>query len=162
MVLASGDLLEAVRSGWLTFSKLLQYDVGDGTRVKFWKHVWCGDCTLKDTFLDLYCLSRARDSLVAKVMCWSGGMIHWNFYFRRSPQDWEEESFDRFMDIVYSWKVWRVGPDKVCWKPARSRYFEVRGFHLSFPWRLVWQSKVPPRVAFFPWSASLGKILYCS
>ena len=24
-----------VRSGWLNFSKLLQYDVGDGTRVKF-------------------------------------------------------------------------------------------------------------------------------
>ena len=35
MVLASGDLLEAVRSGWLTFSKLLQYNVGDGIRVKF-------------------------------------------------------------------------------------------------------------------------------
>ena len=30
---------------------------------------------------------------------------------------------------------------------------------ISFPWRLVWQSKVPPRVAFFSWSASLGKIL---
>ena len=102
MVLASGDLLEAVRSGWLTFSKLLQYDVGDGTRVKFWKHVWCEDCTLKDTFLDLYCLSRARDSLVAKVMCWSGGRIHWDAKFRHSPQDWEQESFDLFMDMVYS------------------------------------------------------------
>ena len=124
--------------------------------------MWCGDCTLKDTFLDLYCLSRARDSLMAKVMCWSGGMIHWNFYFRRSLQDWEEESFDRFMDSVYPWKVRRVGPDKICWKPARSRDFEVRSFHLSFPWRLVWQSKVPPRVAFFSWSTSLGKILYCS
>ena len=30
---------------------------------------------------------------------------------------------------------------------------------LSFPWRLVCQSKVPPRVAFFSWSASIGKIL---
>ena len=36
------------------------------------------------------------------------------------------------MDIVYSSKVQRVGPDKVCWKPAGSRGFEVRGFHLSF------------------------------
>ena len=41
-------------------------------------------------------------------------------------------------------------------EPARSRGFEVRGFHLSFylptlsfPSRLVWQSKVTPRVAFF-------------
>ena len=71
------------------------------------------------------------------------------------------------MAIVYSSKVRRVGPDKVCWKQARSRGFEVRGFYLSFypptltsfPWRIVWQSKVPPRAAFFSWSTSLGKIL---
>ena len=30
---------------------------------------------------------------------------------------------------------------------------------VSFPWRMIWQSKVPPRVAFFSWSVSLGKIL---
>ena len=70
------------------------------------------------------------------------------------------------MDIVYSSKVRRIGLDKVCWKLARSRGFKVRGFYLSFytptrsfPWSLVWQSKVPPRVAFFSWLASLGKIL---
>jgi len=30
---------------------------------------------------------------------------------------------------------------------------------ISFPWKPVWRSKVPPRVAFFSWTASLGKIL---
>ena len=80
---------------------------------------------------------------------------------------WEQESFDQFMGMVYSLTVWGFGPDKVCWKPARSRVFKVRGFYcsfypptiLSFPSRMIWQSKVPPRVAFFSWSASLGKIL---
>ena len=33
------SLWRNIRSGWLIFSKLLVYDVGDGTRVKFWKHV---------------------------------------------------------------------------------------------------------------------------
>ena len=28
-----------------------------------------------------------------------------------------------------------------------------------FPWKMVWQSKVPPRVAFFSWTMALGKIL---
>ena len=100
-------------------------------------------------------------------MCWSCGRIHWDAKFRRPPQDWEQESFDLFMDIVYSLLVRGLGPDRVCWKPARSRGFEVRGFYLSFypltllsfPWRMIWHSKVPPRVAFFSWSASLGKIL---
>ena len=119
--------------------------MSDGTRVKFWKHVWCGDCTLKEAFPELYYLSRAKYSSVVEVTCWSSGRIHWNFQFLRSPQDWEEDSFDRFMAIVYSSKVRRVRLDKVCWKLARSRVFEVRGFYISFylptltsfPWRMV-------------------------
>ena len=35
------SLWRHIRSGWMNFSKLLLYDVGDGTSVKFWKHVWC-------------------------------------------------------------------------------------------------------------------------
>ena len=89
----------------MNFSNLLRYDVGDGIRVKFWKHVRCGDCSLKEAFPELYCLSKARDSSVAEIMCWSGGRIHWNFHFRCPLQDWEEESFDWFMDTVYSSKA---------------------------------------------------------
>ena len=48
-----------------------------------------------------------------------------------------------------------------------SRGFEIQGFYLSlypptiisFPRKMVWQSKVPPGVPFFLWFASLGKIL---
>jgi len=104
---------------------------------------------------------------VAEVMGWSVGRFHWNVQFHRPPQDWEEKAFDLFMGLVYSSTVWGFGPDKVCWKPARNRGFEVRGYYssfypptlVSFPWRMIWQSKVPPRVAFFYWFASLGKIL---
>ena len=59
-------------------SKLLLYEVGDGIRVKFWKHVQCGHCTLNEAFPKLYCLSRARDASVAEVMGWSSGRIHWD------------------------------------------------------------------------------------
>ena len=87
--------------------------------------------------------------------------------FCHPPQDWEEEAFDRFMGLVYSSTVRGLGLDMVCWKPARNRGFEVRGYYssfypptlVSFPWRMIWQSKVRPRVVFFFWSASLGKIL---
>ena len=72
-----------------------------------------------------------------------------------------------FMGLVYSSTVRGFGPNKVCWKPVRNRVFEVRGYYssfypptfVSFSWRMIWQLKVPPRVAFFSWSASLGKIL---
>ena len=128
------SLCRFIRSGWLNFSKLLQYDVGDATRVKFWKHVQCGDCYLKEAFPELYCPSRARDSSVAEVMCWSGGRIHWNFHFRCPSQDWEEGSFDWFMDTIYSSKVRGVGLNKVCWNPTRSRDFSFfLPYYLLFP-----------------------------
>ena len=88
--------------------------------------------------------------------------------FHRPPQDWEEEeAFDQFVGLVYSSIVRGFVPNKVYWKPARNRGFEVRGYYssfyppnlVSFPWKMIWQSKVPPRVVFFSWSASLGKIL---
>ena len=30
---------------------------------------------------------------------------------------------------------------------------------ISFPWKIIWIWKIPPRVAFFSWTAELGKIL---
>ena len=70
------SLWRYIQSGWLNFSKLLVYDVGDGTRVKFWKHVWCEDCTFQEAIPEFYCLSRSKDSSMAEVMgCLLGGFI---------------------------------------------------------------------------------------
>ena len=57
------SLWRFIGSGWLNFSKLLVYDVGDGTQVKFQKHVQCGDCTFQEVFLEHYCLSRSKGFL---------------------------------------------------------------------------------------------------
>ena len=57
---------KSIRSGWLDFSKFLWFDVGDGTRIKFWEDVWCRDCSLKEAFLELYSISRAMEFLCQK------------------------------------------------------------------------------------------------
>ena len=31
---------KSIRSGWMDFSKFLRFDVGDGTKVKFWEDEW--------------------------------------------------------------------------------------------------------------------------
>ena len=76
-------------------------------------------------------------------------------------------NFYTFLDLINSMPLNGEGQDKLCWKPARNKNFKVSEFYLSlsstldisFPWKPVWRSKVPPRVAFFSWTASLGKIL---
>ena len=63
--------------------------------------------------------------------------------------------------------VWGGGVDNIWWVPNRKGKFEVRSFYnilisnvsFSFPWKSIWRTKAPPRVALFVWSAALGKIL---
>ena len=48
------SLWKFIRWGWSTFSRFLQFDVGNGPRVKFWHDVWCGDCPLRAGFSELF------------------------------------------------------------------------------------------------------------
>ena len=71
------------------------------------------------------------------------------------------------MSRIYGASLKGVGDDKMCWKPARGKGFTVHSYYQgltnsvdqSFPWKTVWKSKVPSRVAFFVWTAALGNIL---
>ena len=59
------------------------------------------------------------------------------------------------------------GEDRISWGSKDSKIFSVKSCYSylstpsprSFPWKGVWKSKVPPRVAFFSWTAALEKIL---
>ena len=82
-------------------------------------------------------------------------------------QDWETEHFYTFLDLINSMPLNGKGQDKKCWESAGNNNFKVSKYYLSlsstpnisFPWKPMWRSKVPPRVAFFSWTAALSKIL---
>jgi hypothetical protein len=86
--------------------------------------------------------------------------------FTRPVHDWEVEGVSRFFELLYSLKVRCEGEDKLFWIPSRRKSFEVNSYkvlsipiHSSFPWKSIWKVKVSPRVAFFVWTATLGKFL---
>ena len=72
-----------------------------------------------------------------------------------------------FYTLLYSIRMRREGEDKLWWVPSRIRKFDVRSFYkilaskeaISFPWKSIWRTKAPLRVAFFAWLAVLEKIL---
>ena len=74
---------KSIRSGWLDFSKFLWFDMGDGTRVKFWEYEWCKDCSLKVAFPNLHNISLDKESLVSEVMQFFDGRLHWDIQFCR-------------------------------------------------------------------------------
>jgi hypothetical protein len=57
--------------------------------------------------------------------------------------------------------------DKISWISLKRKIFEVKSYYklkvnselVNGPWKIIWKSKVLPRVAFFMWTAVLGKIL---
>jgi hypothetical protein len=84
-------------------------------------------------------------------------------------QDWELESLAYFMELIYSLSMSGLGDDKTYWGAGSVKVFTVKDYKRSltlsssptrvFPWKSIWKAKVPPRVAFFFWTAALGKIL---
>ena len=125
-----------IRSGWWNFSKFIQYEVGDGTHVKFWDDVCCRDRPLTEAFPDLYNISRTRDVSVSEVMCFANGRVSWDIQFRRLVNDQESQSLDSFMVLIYSTKVRGVGSDNLLEASQQSRFQGewVLSFYLPFYW----------------------------
>ena len=71
------------------------------------------------------------------------------------------------MDLVYSILLHDSEVDSLCWQQNSKKGFTVSSFYrcltapatMQFPWKGIWKPKVPPQVAFFVWTAALGKIL---
>ena len=85
----------------------------------------------------------------------------------RDVHNRELEAFRSFINTIYSTPVRGIGEDKRCWLPYKSKGFTVNAYyHLLvghseqfFPWKSFWKQKIPSRVAFFVWTAVLGKCL---
>ena len=82
-------------------------------------------------------------------------------------QDWELAPLSNFMATIYGASVRGSREDKMCWVLDKKEGFQVSGFYhvllhtniQSFPWKSIWKQKIPFGVAFFIWTAALGKIL---
>jgi hypothetical protein len=63
-----GGLWKHIRKGWGSFARHVHFEVGDGSKTKFWDDVWCGSCSLKHAFPDLYHIARHKDAVVGDVL----------------------------------------------------------------------------------------------
>ena len=74
---------------------------------------------------------------------------------------------NRFLQVLYRKKIKPLIEDKILFKGSRndaysvsSMYRVLEGFpQTDFPSRSIWNSVVPPRMGFFAWEASWGKVL---
>jgi hypothetical protein len=153
--------------GWQNFQRHFIFDPGIGSRISFWEDTWCGESSLKDTFPVLFSIASFKEASIADNVEFSNGTAQWNIVFSRLVHDWEVEVLASFYSRLYSYKFRGIGEDKLRWIPSSKGAFEVSSYYRvisshgspSFPWKGIWKTKAPPRVAFFAWTAARGKIL---
>ncbi|RVX09662.1 F-box protein [Vitis vinifera] len=133
---------KAIRNGWEDFRSHSRFLVGDGTRVKFWKDLWCENQSLEEAFPILFNLSVNKEGLVAEA--------------------WEEDGAGVAGDLV-STDTSMIGR----WKANKNGTFSVKCFYSSlsmginhpFPVSTIWKSWAPTRASFFGWEAAWNRLL---
>ena len=79
----------------------------------------------------------------------------------------ELEVVSSFMDTMYGFSLKGFGEDKLSWKPDRNKGFMVKDYYIllvgsndcCFPCKSIWKQRILSQVAFFVWTAALGKCL---
>jgi hypothetical protein len=129
--------------------------------------LWCGDKSLKQCFPVLFSIVRNKDARVTDNLVVQNGVTKWNVIFTHPIQDWEMEMVLSFFTRLYSISVRHGEDDRLVWSLSKRGLFEVKSYYEvlnrkdgpSFPWKSIWRVKAPAIVAFFVWTAALGKIL---
>ena len=89
MELVCGKILE--RGGPLYLDFFL-YEIGDGSKVRFWLDRWCGT-SLADCYPESYRICRNKKASVADLMRYTNGVLHWEIHFCRDVHNWVLEAF---------------------------------------------------------------------
>uniref|UniRef100_A0A2N9EX59 Reverse transcriptase domain-containing protein n=1 Tax=Fagus sylvatica TaxID=28930 RepID=A0A2N9EX59_FAGSY len=160
-------LWKHIIKGWGMFTRHVHFEVGDGSKTKFWDDVWCRSCSLKHAFPDLYSIARNKDAAVGDLLQFQNGGVTWLSDFIRHVQNWELESVNLLLELLYSSSAKGYGEDRMCWRGGCKDGFQVKAYYrdilppsgLTLPWKSIWRAKAPPRMAFFVWTAALGRIL---
>lgn len=75
------------RMDW--FLKQIQFRLGDGSFIRFWKDIWAGFASLKVEFLTLFAFARDKDGSVLSHRSGLADRYAWNLKLRRPLNDWE-------------------------------------------------------------------------
>jgi hypothetical protein len=108
---------------------LTRFELGDGSKIRFWDDVWCGESPLKVAFPALFDIAREKNAFVANHLDLFSGSVQWDVNFIRATHDWELAIVTSFFTLLYSLRGRREGEDKLWWSPSRKGKFDVRSFY---------------------------------
>lgn len=96
------------------------------TTILFWKEVWLGQVSLKDSYPDLFSIGSNQKETVNDH--WSQG---WNLHFRINLNDWDMERVARLLaDIEASTGLTNVA-DTIKWRKTMVVFYLSTGLTIE-------------------------------
>ncbi|RVW75000.1 LINE-1 reverse transcriptase-like [Vitis vinifera] len=144
----------------------MNFKVGKGTKIRFWKDPWCGEVELARRFPQLFNVAAQRSATVGELWDHNSDLGSWNLRFSRGFNDWELNMVDELLQILRSQRI-TLEEDLALWKGGKNGKFEVKEAYellishstLLFPKKGIWVENVPSKLAFFVWEATWGRVL---
>ncbi|XP_026417235.1 uncharacterized protein LOC113312713 [Papaver somniferum] len=131
--------------------------VNSGDIVLFWKDVWLTEQSLQARFPNLYGLSRLQDATIQEVLDENAGNS-WNFDFCRNLREAEIEDIAHLLNLLDTFNRGE-GRDQRLWQNDTKTFSVAECYKsleddgmLVFPYKSVWNPKIPYKVIFFVWS----------
>ena len=86
----------------------MNFKVGKGTKIRFWKDPWCGEVELAHRFPQLFNVAAQRSATVGELWDYNSDQGSWNLRFSRGFNDWELNMVDELLQIIRSQRIDRV------------------------------------------------------
>ena len=112
-------------------SKHLSFEMGEGTRIRFWHDRWIGDNTLKDFYSELYVCSAAMDASISEVSWILEGDTFrvWDLRFYRALEDWELVASYSLLQFIQPRIPRGDRRDTFCWRLKGDGKFDTRSYY---------------------------------
>ena len=107
------SLWKYISRGRTSLACYIVYEIGDGSRVKFWRDRWCGETPLAASYPELYRFCRDKEASAAELMKFTNGVLHWDVSFFRAIHNWELEAMLSFMYTIHGISVKGIGEDNM-------------------------------------------------
>ena len=75
------SLWKNISRRWPSSSHHILYDIGDGSRVKFWQDRWCGETSLTVSYPELFRFCRDQEVSATELLKFDNGVLFWDVSF---------------------------------------------------------------------------------
>jgi hypothetical protein len=165
--------LEKVVPGKNWLMEAIKRKVGNGEETLFWYSKWASEAPLALLYPRLFILSNYKDCKVSDIVSRNGNSLEWNFVWRRTLFQWEEDLARGLRDLLEE-VVLSVEEDCWWWLPEEEGVFSVKSAYnvlikdlrteevvrgdLLEVFDHLWESPAPSKVIAFSWQLLYDRI----